>query len=261
MNPAIVQARFSDLNHVATATVTAPEQAGYPASNIKTPQSPRVVWRAPNTAAVRITVDFGSPKLVEMIVLVRPEFPSLTYVLEATPLSNNWVSPPISVSYNQWSRVFQNGYLVSPGQTYRYLRVEIPSSTYQQLGGLWAGPLVAVPRDIRWEEQMITVEPVRDLQPDHQGWRQRLKMGDPYTVIRARRVAVNAAGAAAGANIELAHWIDLDARMWGVDAFAWYSNRGDPALAWIMRRVSETAWPIHQTVSESDLTLEEVMGP
>jgi hypothetical protein len=268
VNPAIVQARLSVVNHAMTATITAgTEAAGWPASNLRYPQAPLLEWHSTSTVSHIVLVDMGSAKLVEMIVLVNLNAAQVQLALSATAGGSEWISPILVTGSNRWSRRFQQSYLVSPGQTYRYLRIglqpvaPVDGAAYFRMGGIWAGPLMAVPRDIRWEEEMLTVEPLIDLQPSHNAWRQRLTMGDPYTVIRARRVAVSANGAAAGVNAELGTWLDIDHAMWRADAFAWASNRGDPSLAWIMRRVSEAAWPIHQTVSEGALVMEELMGP
>jgi hypothetical protein len=269
-----VQARLSVQNWAQSATITADSAAAdWPASNLRYPQSPMLGWRSTSTALNQIYVDFGTPRLIEMVVLVHLNAVSTQIALATTPAGVDYVSPLTATQPNWWNRRNMVAFLVTPEVTRRYLRVGLtPGSTtdgaaYFHMGGIWAGPLVALPRDIRWDEQMVTMEPVLDLQPQHQGWRQRLKTGDPYTVIRARRLAVTANGAAAGVNAELDQWNVIDYYLWDHDAIAWYSNRGNNSHAWIMGfsglpgQPPSAAWPIHQTVSEGDLVLEEVMGP
>jgi hypothetical protein len=263
-----VQARLSVENWVSSATITVDTQAAnWPVTNLRYPQSPMLGWRSTSTALNQIIVDFGTPRLIEMVVLVHLNAVSTQIALASTPLGTDYVSPMTTTQGNLWNRRNMVAFLITPGVSRRYLRVGLtPGSTtdgaaYFHMGGIWAGPLVALPRDIRWDEEMITMEPTQDLQPAHQGWRQRLRMGDTYTIIRARRLAVTANGAAAGVNAELNQWNLIDYYLWAYDAIAWYSNRGNNSHVWIMRRISEAAWPIHQTVSEGDLVFEEVMGP
>lgn len=260
-----VQAKLSLINHAMTATITADTAAaGWPASNLRYPQSPRTAWRSTTTATTQIYVDFATPKLVELVVLVMPNFLNVALAVASTIGGSDYLTAVTPTGWNRWSRHRQLAFVVSPGQTYRYLRLGIPADAtlaYFELGGIWAGQFYAMPRDIRWEEEMVTMEPHLDLQPQSEAWRQRLTMGDPYTIMRARRLAVTATGAAFGVNAELEAWNEIDYYMWTFDAFAWYANRGNTAEAWIMRRISEAMWPIHQTVSEGDLILEEVMGP
>ena len=267
---ATAQARLSLVNAAATATITATtEAAGWPASNMQRPQAPFEQWRSTNKTLHEIVVDFGAATPIGLVVLVDVNFqtPGIDILFEDSIMGGGTPAVVATPEFNAWNRRYSYAWAPSPVGNRRYLRVQINTSTttdgaaYFRVGGIWAGPLAGLFRDIRWDEEMLTVEPSIDLQPSHQSWRQRLRMGDPYTVIRARRIAVTANGAAAGVNAELDHWLLIDHYMWGQDAFAWFSNRGKAAEAWIMRRISEAAWPIHQTVSEGGLVMEEITGP
>jgi hypothetical protein len=267
----IVPVKFSAHNEAGyNTTITATTQAaGYPASNMLSPASPFLEWRSTNLAIQQIQIDFGAPRLVELVVLVNVNFiaPGIMLHFESTPMFQEGPVIAATPGFNYSNRRYSYAWVPSPPGNRRYLRLEINTTSttdslaYFRCGGIWAGPLFALPRDIRWEEEMVTVEPMIEIQPAHHGWRQRLKMGEPYTIIRARRLAVTANGAAPGVNAELQTWQHADYLMWYFDAFAWFSNRGKAQDAWIMRRISEAAWPIHQTVSEGDLVMEELTGP
>lgn len=266
-----VQARVSVTNHMANAGFFAPgpQQAGWPYTNAKYPQQPGAVWKTDNlTGDKDLYVDFGAPVLLEILIAVNVNYTQAQIFLDNDPsfAPANYATAGLTISRNRWARRHTFTHLFSPPQTQRYMIYRIPDaatavdgSPYASTGGLWAGPLTALPVDFRWDERPQIIEPHIDI-PLLGGGTQRVMTGRPYVEMRAQRLAtVNFTTPASGD--QLAAWLDLDDLMGNGRPCAWYFNRGNTAESFIFRKMNESDWNVHQVVSEDDLILHEVVGP
>jgi hypothetical protein len=263
--------RISQTNYCATATVSAATSAapGYPTTFALEPQRPFLPWRTTASSGDEyLHVDFGAQKLVELVALIGVNYQSARIVLDtdaafAAPLT--YSSGVVPVNYNLWSSGYRRAFLIAPGVTVRYLQLMIPANAALgafDTGGIWAGPLISMSRDIRWDEIMERIEPHVDVEPAHRGWRQRMQMGYPKTIIHAKALAVVGAGETPSSYGELNEWRTFHHYTTGGAPVAWYSNRTTTYDdVWIMRRINDPAVPINQRAAEFDVELEEVTGP
>jgi hypothetical protein len=263
--------RISASNYCSTATVSvvSTQQAAYPATNALEPQRPFLPWRTTASSSDQyLHLDFGAQKLVELVALVGVNYQSARLVLDtdaafAVPLT--YSSGVVPVNYNLWSSGYRRAFLISPGVTVQYLQLMIPANAalgYFDTGGIWAGPLIGMSRDIRWDEIMERIEPHVDVEPAHRGWRQRMQMGYPKTIIHAKALAVVGAGENSSSYVELNEWRSFHHYTTGGAPVAWYSNRaGTGDDVWIMRRINDPAIPLNQRAAEFDVELEELTGP
>jgi hypothetical protein len=268
--------RVSANNWLSTATVMPPvltsEAAGYPSTNALQPQRPFLPWRTTSASTYQqFAVDFGSAKKVELVAAVGLNYNStITFFFSDDSSFSTGITTvgPLTMGYNIWSSGFRRATLVGApgvGITNRYMLYRITANAayaYFDTGGIWAGDLVPLDRDIRWGETRERIEPVLDIAPPHRGWRQRVEMGPPYTVIHAAPLAVAQSGERGVLSNELNQWLTLNHYMTGGRFACWFSNvtpGGDDV--WIVRRVNDPSWTINQVTSEETLDLEEATGP
>ena len=262
--------KFSFANVVDGATITgSSEDADYPASNIANPERPFLPWRTTAITDQNVVIDFTTTTQLSLIILVRTNFAAATIQGNAT---NTWGAP----SYSQAVTIARNPvmwryqYAILPvGFNYRYLRIFIPAQTpvdgasYFLLGGVWAGATLTPPKNFLLQVEYEALEPKRDLQPDHSGWRQRLVLGEPVCVMRTRRMAEVSfirRRATPFVDDQLQDWMDLDRQMRDADYFGLFLNNDDPSQGYVMRRVSDAQWAhSRRTRAESQFDLEEVI--
>lgn len=287
-----VQAFVSPVNLATQAlsglSVTT-EDATFTGQNARYPEQPFMPWRttamvqqgfgtlafgeysfggpvsgiAPDTDLI---MDFGSLQPVDCVLIVNTNYTTVSVSLDVT---GDWGSPDWSAALtagrNPWTGRYAASALIQPAVNARYALVRISGATtdgaaYRSTGGVWWGADGQfVPRDIRWQEKMLTLEPVMDT-PLPWGPIHRRRIGQPYTRIVAQRPAlINAT--TPGLGDELATWLTIDRNAEIFGSLTWFANRGNPAEAWIMRRVNEPAWSIAHVVTEDALVLEELVAP
>lgn len=259
---------FSFTNFGATATVTASSELGSSlATNVRTPGRPFLPWRTTTTGDQSVVLDFTTAKSVKLLLLIRANFTSAR--IQGNP-TDSWGSPAfnqlITISRNPWNYRYQHGVRLT-GFNYRYLRILIPSQTPTDassgylLGGVWAGGETRTPRHFRIEYEPETVEPKLDMVPEHQGWRQRLVMGDPLARFQFTRIAtVNRY--VPGYSDELATWKEIDRQIVDADIFAILLTTLENAQAFVVRPVADNKWTRRRhTLAEQEWSLEEVIGP
>jgi hypothetical protein len=262
--------RISQTNYCVTATVSAATSAatGYPATFALEPHRPFLPWRSTTSSSDHfLNIDFGTQKLVELVVLVGVNYQSarISLAVDAAFTNSPYTSGIVAVNYNLWSSGYRRAFLIAPGVTVRYLQLMIPANAALgafDTGGIWAGPLIGMSRDIRWDEIMERIEPHVDVEPAHRGWRQRMQMGFPKTIVHAKALAVVGPGQNPSDYPELNEWRTFHHYTTGGAPVAWYSNRTATFDdVWIVRRVNDPAVPLNQRASEFDVELEEVTGP
>ena len=270
----VVQARVSFINHCdATTTiihppVTSAYQAGWPATNAKYPQQPFTPAKGTMLADTYIGFDFGAAKLVEFVLVVNPNCArislGLTNASDFSTYAYLVLNQPVVA--NPWNRRRTWAHVLTTPQTVRYLYVRADHSggvtdgaAVYSFGGIWAGPLTSLPRDLRWGERPQIVEPHIDT-PLLGGGTQRVSTGRTHVEMRASRLAITSV-ATPGTNDELGVWLDRDHLMGVLGHFAWYFNRGKTSEGFIFRKMNDSAWGVAQVVSEDELILHEVVGP
>lgn len=262
--------KISFINFAArsgTVVTGSTQDATYVATNVKSPQRPFLPWRTTATSEQTLVLDFLGTATITFLALIYGNFIDVTVQGNAT---DSWGAPSFSqatkLSRNPWNSRYHLGIVLS-GFAYRYMRIVIAAQTpidgaaYFRLGGIWAGVSVETPRHVEFSVRYERVEPKRDLVPDHEGWRQRLKLGEPYTRIHAERVA-RMTIESPGYGDELMTWALLDRQMWEMDYFAYFTNLLDPAQVYVVRRIESPTWtPSELGLADSTLELEEVVGP
>lgn len=260
--------KLSLLNLVAAASVIgSTAAAAFPAANVKSPERPFQPWRSTGLGVQSLVVDFGAAVVLNVVAPIHANVGTVTIQGNATDV---WTSPAYSqtqaIGRNPWNTRYQAAHL-PVGFTYRYLRLLIDSQTpldglaYYSLGGLWAGGLESPARAVRYDYDIEPIEPRKDVQPEHGGWRERLTMGYPLSQIMTRRQALLAADTVAGLADQLAAWLDLDRRMFAGDYFLLLLDRDVSRHVWVARRLNTPRWRIAWPLAESDLEFEEVVGP
>jgi len=251
--------RLSITNHLTgiTAVTSDTAAAGFSALTMIDPAHPFRPWRSTTTASDQhVVFDLGSAKEVGMVLIVNmTNVVTLHVQMHAT---DSWGAPTYASGALTVGTNWQNGrkqltHVLSTPQTLRWLRIKFvaASGSYFECGGVHAGPLVTMPRDIRVSPAFPTLEPHMDTVASHGGGRQRLILDDPIAIIRARRQALEFT--------DLQAWGVID-RAWRVAGYAaFYVNGGsDTSEGWIMRRMSDPEWTYDDTIVEDNLDMEEV---
>lgn len=260
--------RLSFTNLVAGGTVTpSSEDADYPAEYVKDAGRPFLPWRTGALGEQTLVVDLlGAPAGQVLIVLNRTNFTSAKVQGNTT---NSWGSPAVSQDVVIANNPFNGRYMHSLVFTtfpYQYLRIVVPAQTpvdaaaYYLLGGLWCGVATTVPSNVLAEIEIETKQPKRDLRPEHEGWRQRLILGEELVVLTVPRQAKITRLAPGRGNDHLARWAALDRLIWSAGGrFAFFFNAGDPTQGYIVFNVEDTtAWKVANRLrSTSDWKLEE----
>jgi hypothetical protein len=262
---------FSLVNHAAAAGTTVAGSTAdsvYVAANAKSPHRPFLPWRSTTVASEQTLVfDFQAAVLMELLALINVNFTTFEFQANAT---DSWGSPTfesgdLTVSRNPENDRYQLVHDPGAPPTLRFLRVRIPAQTptdgaaYFKVGGVWAGPATAWPRSLELGTELETVEPQRMVAPDHGGFAQRLRLGEPFVRLRMRRKAYALSTPLVGA--ELLAWQEIDRQTRETDAVLVWANGGATNQAWCMRRLPPRRWTVTLGFSEADLELEELRGP
>lgn len=265
--------RLSLTNHLATATLLpAPaHQAGWPATNVKFPQQPFVPAKTTDLSGDKNYIwDLGSAKLIEIMLAINVNYPQIAFFVDNdgnyTPADYTMFPHPSTISRNPWNRRYTFAHILTTPQTKRFMQLRIPSgagvidgSSAYSTGGFWAGPLTALPSDIRWNERPAIIEPGID-EPLIGGGTHRVSTGRPHVRMQARRLA-RVAIATPATGDQLGSWLEID-RLWAAAGpAAWFFNRGNTSEAFIFRKMNASDWNVNQILSEDDLLCEEVVGP
>jgi hypothetical protein len=261
--------RFSLVNLIATATSTtaSSQDAVYTAVNVRSPERPFMPWRsATNSFEQWVLIDFGSATTLDLIALILPNF---FYGFFEGNNSNVWTAPPWSLSFplsggmdqNPWTQR-QAHFQLTPGFSYRYLRVRIPNQVagnfvnYFEIGGLWGGLLTTLPRDIRSEYTVSVHEPGIDVSPDGGAITQHTVTGTPWVSIRGRLTLKTALPPAKGD--ELDSWLNLMYRIPKQTPFLFAESGNDPAQVFVVRRMNDPEWSVATgEYASTDLELRE----
>lgn len=246
--PPLFRYSFANLLTVAAATS---EDADYPASNLLHPERPFMPWKSTSTAEQTLTLTLSGA--VSLVILVGANFTQAT-------LNGN----AITIGRSPFNRRYQYGTAILPAVA--SLPLVIPSQTPTdggtkfRLGGIWAGASVVPPMNPRFNVEHTTLTPILDLQPEHQGWRERLFMGDPIVNLRVSRVA-RTTRLTPALNDHLRRWADIDRQVMEADYFGLFLNAGDSSQAYVVRvREPEITWQrARLKLSESEYDLEEVI--
>jgi hypothetical protein len=240
--------RISIVNAVTSVTATS-EDANYPAANLLRPDQPFIPWKATGTGDQTLSVTLTQAS--KLIVLVRANFITATIA-----------GVPATIQRNVVNWRYQHAILLSsPVSSFS---VVIPSQSPTEdsvlkLGGIWAGPVEVPPRDLLYDVGMDTIPAWVDIKPDHNGWVERLTLGQPRGTLSAQRIG-RIVRATPGLNDELRAWAEIDRKCWEADKFAVFLNAGDPSLALIARRSGSLAWTRNRfNIVEGHMDLEEVI--
>jgi len=243
----------------------------YLPSNITSPERPFVPARTTNLNTTPTTywqVDFGGSYPIDVVGVINANTGAFTL-----GLSNNAATvdgPTVSVNWmqNPYNWRINGNWRPTPG-SYRYLRLTLNGtsptrllgygwrSSYQ-VGGLFAGQMQTTPRDIGWDYKVTTVQPRVDVGPSHEGWRQRLAMGNPLVRLDMHRLVFRGTGAP-GQNDQLYQWVANEIYWEQWDRGLVMLRDDFPEATWMMRRLSRPEWTVKQDFPESDWELEEVV--
>ena len=262
---------FSFINFAACAlasyTATS-ENANYPATNLGSPNRPGLPWKSTGATQQRIVIDFGAPRPVGVVGLFRSNFTDCEIQGSAAGVWSNPWRKVVTIGRNPVTSRYQAGELLT-NFTFRYLSLLIPEQTpldgqgVFSLGGIWAGQLTPWPKNPLFAMTIRKIVPRRDIQPEHQGWRQRLVLGMPIAQLAMQRAARVGFPQPITAADDLVTWFDTIDRQ--VDAAGFvlvHLNTPDASQAYIVRPVEQSEWPIaRKRYAMSPYTLEEVVGP
>jgi hypothetical protein len=265
-----VQAFVSPVNlteHSFNTLSVSTQHGIFTAQNVRYPQQPFTPWWSTTLAVNNLIIDFGVLRPVDCVLVVNTNYTIVTVHLDvAGEFSPTEFSTTLTASPNPWTGRYTASAIIQPAINARYAMLQASGATtdgatHFSTGGVWWGSGSAyVPRDIRWEEEVRTLEPVFDT-PLPWGAIHRRRIGHPYTRIMAKRPALIHGSTTPGVGDELSTWLVIDRAAEQYGSLAWFANRGNPAEAWVMRRVNEPAWPITHVVSEDALVLEELVAP
>lgn len=236
--------------------------AGWPLTNVLYPQQPRVLAKTTDRSGDKDYASaFGTSRTVELVMAVNINYS--TFNVYDTPLT---FFATATTQWNPWARMYCAAYVFSPAKTVSTLTFRIPSTATVldgaagwSTGGFWAGPLTALPTDLRWDEVPHIHEPriTRELIG---GGTSTVITGYPWVETRARRLAaVTHATPATGD--QLGAWLNVDYLFQYYGFCAWFANRGNSGEAYIFKKMNESRWPVNPVVSEDDLVLEQLVGP
>jgi hypothetical protein len=258
--------QFGFTNKVATATITSSSQdATFVRDNLKTPQRPFYPWKTTVATDSWAVIDFGAAQAVDLVGVIACNVATVRIQGNAT---DSWGSPSynsgdLTVSQNPWNGRYQLVNIPS-GFTYRYLRLFIPTQTpvdgasVFSVGGLWAGVRVSAAEHFRWGAQFTTVHPRLDVGPDHHGWRQRLRQGEPLVRIDCA-IPAQTDAAQPARNDALDTWAGLQQQMWEAGHFLLFSNVVDDAQGWVMRLMNDPVWTVDAGQSVLRAQFEEAV--
>jgi hypothetical protein len=242
--------RFSFLNALTSVTATS-EDSGYPASNLLTPRAPFIPWKSTSTATQTLSLTMSEAS--DLILLVRANFTEATIGGVEVDLSRNFVN---------WR--YQLVHLLSSGVT--TLSVVIPTqattdgASYFSLGGIWAGPQVLPPLDFRFDVSPETLVGEITVKPDHGGWAEVMRLGEPRASFAVTRVATKLRRLSPGRGDSLQSWSEIDRQCWEAEVFAMAFNAGDDSAAYVCRRIGAIDWNRNRlNIAEGALKLEEVI--
>lgn len=258
-------------NYVADAgaiIAASSELADNPATNTAIPGRPFMPWRSAAGGDQSVVINFGATRSVGGVWLIRTNFTSVN--IQGNP-SDSWGAPAFDQAYtitrSPFNWRYQFGVKLS-GFSYQFMRIRIPSQTPTEgsaylLGGVWAGPVESLPQNFRFDVNLATVQPSQDVSPAHQGWRQRLVLGEPLTRIAAMRSS-RITRMMPGKSDDLNDWQDIARRIRANDAFALLLGDADQSQAYILRPINEAHWQWTRrrlNRAESPWELEELIGP
>lgn len=259
--------RISYTNLVADGTVTASsESADYPAENVKQAGQPFLPWRTAALGVQTLVVDLGvTPATQVLLILNRTNF--VTATIEANT-SDSWGSPalsqPITIAENPVNGRYMHS-LVFQNFPYQFVRLVIASQTpvdaaaYYLLGGLWVGECITVPSNVLADIEITTKQPRKDLRPPHEGWLERLVLGEELAVLTVPRQAKATRIAPLRDNDKLSRWALIDRLIWRAGRFAFFFNAGDPTQGYIVfTDVDNITWRMANRLrATGDWRLEE----
>jgi hypothetical protein len=266
---------FGPSNYAATGSTYFATTAdpNYPASFILDPTRPLLPWHTTNTALTDCMIDLGSAQSVGMLAVLAINYGSVFFFGDNDPAfgSPDYTSPTLVTGQNPWNERYGVFHLLPTPITARYwlMRIfaqsTIDGQAYFSTGGVYIGPLQALPAEtdsfpggLEWDEEHVTDESIIE-QRTAAGGVQRLRVGPPKTILNYTRIAhVNSASP--GTSDGLAAWRTIDIAMRD-RAFLWALNYGNPTEVWMMRKTSQSTWPISFPVSRSPMVLEECIGP
>jgi len=245
------------------------EAANSPATNISKPARPFLPWRTAAGGDQSVVINFAAAKQIDAVWLVNVNFAQVRIQGNA---SDAWGAPAFNQLYtvglSPWNFRYQLGVRLT-GFNYQYMRVFIPSQTPTDgtaaylLGGVWAGPIEGLPQNVRFDVNLATVQPGQDVVPSHQGWRQRLVLGDPLCRIAAMRT-VRITEMMPGYQDDLNTWQSIARRIRLNDTLAILLGAADNSQAFVVRPVNEAYWQWTRRRigrAESPWELEEAIGP
>ena len=220
---------FANLAEADAAVAYGSGQAcNYCSTEAQQPQRPFRPWRSADTQTTQEwLLDLGSSQTVALVGLVNAGFTSATIQGASSTCAGG---PTLG-------------------------------STYWELGGVWvAGALTDTPAHLRVPAGLRTVRPRLDVGPPHGGWGQRLRMGEPRVQIRGS-VKACTDPASPGLGDALEDWQDVARRAWSADYFYAYLNLGDVRQGYVVRWAEDPDWQAAGAEAETQIMLDEVVGP
>lgn len=266
----VPQAFVSGINLTEHSLVTwsaSTQQARFVSQNALYPEQPFMPWRTTTALVYQdFACEFGAQHPLDCVQVVNTNYTALQVFLFAESGGSIVFGSDLTAARNPWTGRYTASLIIQPAVNTRIAILRIlaapttDGATYFSTGGVWWGAYsTRVSRDIRWNEKMHTLEPVLDT-PLPWGAIHRRRVGQPSTRIVAQRPAL-ISRTTPGVGDELSTWLTIDRYAEQFGMLAWFANRGNPAEAWIMRRVNEPAWPIAHVVSEDEIVLEELVAP
>jgi|SRR5215468_2459438 len=265
---------FGFLNWLNQPGVTFLPYAGqidpkFPQWNLATPERPFLPTRSIDLTPVRWAIDLGAVRVFDVVAVININTTGAR--LEYSLIPND--PAPSQIELFNLARNPYNGRVnvsrwVSPSITARYLGLvagEYPPPIDApwdriSIGGLFVGQGYPTPRDIAWNYKPVMVQPRIDAVSATGQWRQRLIAGDAFTRIAAHRLAMRNPSTGPAHDDQLAAWLELE-RVWEIyDCALVTLRKDDPALTWMMRRVSQPEWTVAQDFPEADLEVEEAIA-
>ena len=270
---AVLRLSFTNLAAAAAAcSAAASDQvSGFCASEAQAPQRPFRTWRTPTTTTTaEWLVDFGSSQTLDVVALINANFTSAT--IQGASSSGLFAAPgyneAVALARNPLTWRFQHVHLTT-NFGYRWLRIKVDAcsvactgatSTYNALGGVWAGVLTSAPSHLQWDATFRTILPHQDVGPQHGGWVQRLKQGEPRAQI-AGTLSANVTPSTPLSGDDADTWSDLIRQAISADAVLVYTALGDPAQGYVARWRDDVDWRLEGTRATLPATFDEVVGP
>lgn len=255
---------FAFANLITAATIagsTTLGVTGWPATNTQLFGRPHIRAYSADLTGCRITYDFGTTTALGFVALFHPNF--LTVTIQGHG-SDAWGAPDytsglLTMGYAGNDRVhhIHRPTALAPFSK-RFLSLSIPAqattdgATVFKLGSVWAGALVAAPRDLLIPHTDTKVAAREDVKTGDGRTLNRLILDDPAFRVQAKFKAADdtelAAWRAIGRQWDaapgqaaLVHWIDA------------YLNH-----VYLMRRVNDEEWPNAAVWSEATFDCVEI---